>query len=193
MGRKILIVCGSPRKEGNTNRVVGWVAEAARESGAEVEIIDAPRLSYGSDGCTGCLSCQRSEEFRCAIDDEASPILARMPEADVIVLASPVYWHGPTAQLKRFTDRMFSLVKFRDNRPVTPFESVTVAVIGTGGGGMEDGLDLFEQSWKTAAGNLQFAFESLLVPYAPANPEEIEQNTELKAQAAAFGRTLTGA
>jgi len=193
MSKNIMIVCGSPRKEGNTNRVVAWVAEAAREAGAEVEIIDAPRLSYGSDGCTGCLSCQRSEGFRCAIDDEASPILARMPEADVIVLASPIYWHGPTAQLKRFTDRMFSLIKFEGETIRTPLEDTTVAVIGTGGGGMKDGLDLFEQAWKTAAGNLQFHFESLLVPFAPQDPEEIEGNMELREQAAALGRKLAGA
>ena len=193
MARKIMIVCGSPREQGNTNRVVAWVAAAAREAGAEVEIVDAPRLSYGSDGCTGCMGCQRSEEFRCAIDDEASPILARMPEADVIVLASPIYWHGPTAQLKRFTDRMFSLVKFPEGRPVTPLKDTTLAVIGTGGGGMKDGLDLFEQAWKTAAGNFQFPFESLLVPFAPDDPEKLEQNAELREQAAAFGRKLAGA
>ena len=173
--------------------MVAWVAEAAREAGAEVEVIDAPRLEYGSNGCTGCLSCQRSEEFRCVIDDEATPILARMPEADVIVLASPVYWHGPTAQLKVFTDRMFSLVKFEGDTVRTPLEGATVAVIGTGGGGMDDGLTLFAQGWRTASGHLGLAFESLLVPFAPQDPEATEGNAELREQAAALGRKLAGA
>ncbi|MFC1806311.1 flavodoxin family protein [Planctomycetota bacterium] len=193
MSSKIMIVCGSPRKQGNTNRVVAWVAEAAREAGAEVEIVDAPRLSYEADGCTACMGCQRSEEFRCVIDDEASPILARMPQADAIVLASPIYWHGPTAQLKRFTDRMFSLIKFEGETIRTPLEDLTLAVIGTAGGQIEHGLDLFEQAFKTAAGFLGFPFQSLLVPLAPQDPEDIEQNAELKEEATAFGRKLAGA
>jgi multimeric flavodoxin WrbA len=193
MSRKVMIVCGSPRERGNTNRVVAWVADAARQAGADVEIVDAARLRCGSRGCTACMGCQRSDEFRCVIDDEASAILARMPEADAVVLASPIYWYGPTAQLKRFTDRMYSLVKFRDDRPETPFGDLTVGVIATGGGGMEEGLDLFEQMWKRAAASLGLAFESLLVPHAPADPADIESSAELKGKAAALGRKLAGA
>jgi len=193
MGRKIMIVCGSPRKQGNTNRVVGWVADAAREAGAEVEIVDAPRLSYEALGCTACMGCRKSEEFRCVIDDDASPIIARMPEADVVALASPIYWLGPAAQLKVFTDRMFSLMKFVDTGIATPLKGTTFAVIATAGGGIDHGLGLFEQTWKAAAGFLGAPCESLLVPQCPQNPEELEKNADVKAQAAAFGRKLAGA
>ena len=190
---KIMIVCGSPRKQGNTSRVVGWVADAARKAGAEVEIVDAPRLSYKTLGCTACMGCRKSDEFRCVIDDEASPIIARMPEADVVVLASPIYWLGPTAQLKVFTDRMFSLIKFVDTGIATPLKGTTFAVIATAGGGIDHGLGLFEQTWKAAAGFLGAPCESLLVPQCPQNPEELEANTALKERAAAFGRKLAGA
>ena len=192
MSTRIMIVCGSPRQDGNTNRVAAWVAEAARQAGAEVETIDAPRLGYKSLGCIGCMRCQHSDEFRCVIDDDASPILARMPDADVLVLASPVYWHGPTAQLKILTDRMFSLVKFQGDQVLTPLKDTTLAVIGTGGGGLDDGLRLLEQAYKTAAESVPLPFESFLVPLAPQNPEDIENNAELKTRAAAFGRKLAG-
>lgn len=188
-----MIVCGSPRKQGNTNRVVAWVAQAAREAGADVEIVDAPRLKYKAGGCIACMGCKKTEAYRCVIDDEASPIIARMPECDAVVLATPVYWFGPTAQLKAFTDRMFSLVKFEDDRPVTPFTKTRFALIATAGGGPDDGLNLVEQMWKTSAGLVGFPLETLLVPHAPENPADIEQNADLKARAAALGRTLASA
>jgi len=190
MSKKIMIVCGSPRKRGNTNRIVGWVAEAARREGADVEIIDAANLNYETHGCTACMECQKSEEFKCVIDDEATPILARMPQADAVVLATPVYFHGPTAQLKLLVDRMYSLVKFTSLPPLTPFRNTTFALIATGGGPMDDGLGVLDEAFRTMATSLGFPFESLLVPLAPANPEEIERNAALKEKAAALGRKL---
>ncbi len=192
MGKKIVIVCGSPRAEGNTNRVAGWAADAARDAGADVEIINAVRLDYATNGCTACMGCQKIDEYRCVIDDELSPILARLPEADVVVFATPVYWFGPTAQIKLFIDRMFSLVKVHVEPFSTAFGSTTIALIGTAGGGMEDGLGLLENLFKHAASALHLPFESFLVPTAPHNPEEIEDNVELKENAAAFGRKLAG-
>ena len=193
MSKKIMLLCGSPRKRGNTNRVAAWVAQAAREQGADVEIVDAASLNYKSLGCTACMKCQKLEEFRCVIDDEATPILARMPEADAVVLATPVYFHGPTAQLKLLIDRMYSLVKFTGPAPVTAFKNTAFALIATGGGPMDDGLASLEQAFGSIAASLQFPFESLLVPLAPANPEDIEGNAELKEKAAALGRKLAGA
>jgi len=193
MARKITFLCGSPRKEGNTNRVVAWVAEAARAAGAEVQTIDLPRLNYKTNGCTACMGCKRSEEFRCVIDDEASPILARLPESDVVVFATPVYWFGPSAQLKVFTDRMFSLVKFDKDGFRTPFKrGTTVVVIATAGGDLDDGLRLVEETFRKAAQAVGFAFESLLVPHAPMDPGELESRPDVKEKAASFGRALAG-
>lgn len=193
MSKKIMIVCGSPRKQGNTNRIVGWVADAARGAGAEVEVIDAAHLDYKTNGCIGCMGCQKSEEYRCVIDDEAAPIIARMPEADAVVLASPVYWHGPTAQLKMLADRMFSLIKVSSFPFPTPFKETTLALIGTGAGPMDDGLDLLEEVFRRTATGLQLPFESLLVPLTPEDPAELEANAEVRESAAAFGRKLAGA
>jgi len=193
MGKKIMIVCGSPRKQGNTNRVVAWVADAARESGAEVEIVDAAHIDYATNGCTACMACQESDEFRCVIDDDASPIIARIPESDVLVFASPVYWLGPTAQIKLLLDRMYSLIKVKDEPFDTAIKKTAIALIGTSGGGREHGLGLLEETFKLAASMMQMPFDSLLVPFAPADPANVENNDELKSQAAEFGRKLAGA
>jgi multimeric flavodoxin WrbA len=140
------------------------------------------------------MGCQKIDEYRCVIDDELSPLLARLPEADVVVFATPVYWFGPTAQIKLFIDRMFSLINTSVLPWTTAFENATttLAVISTSGGSMEHGLGLLENTFKHAASALQLPFESFLVPTAPHDPEEIEDNVELKENAAAFGRKLAG-
>jgi len=109
--KKMMILCGSPREKGNTVTVVRWVAAAAREGGADVEIVVADKLTYKAYGCTGCMSCQNSDTFRCVIGDDASEVIARIPEQDVLVFATPVYFMGFSAQLKLVIDRMFSLFK----------------------------------------------------------------------------------
>ncbi len=194
MGKKIMIVCGSPRKEGNTNRLVAWVADAASEAGAEVEVVDAAHLNYKVNGCIACMGCQKKEGFGCVIEDDAQAVIARMPEADVLVMASPVYSRGPTAQLKLLIDRMFSLVKIGPHGPTrSAMQGMTLGLIGTAAGGMEDGLGLLEETFKMAATQMHLPFHSLLAPFAPWEPDEIESDAALKERATAFGRMLAGA
>ncbi len=195
MGKKITILCGSPRKNGNTNRMVKYVKEGAAENGAEIEIIDIARLNYKVNGCIACMGCQSSEKFECVIKDDASPILKRLPESDVIALATPVYWFGPTAQLKLFLDRTFSLIKIdpETQEPIHNLNCKTFAVIVTGGGDLNGGINLVDQTYKTAVDYLGgMEYKSLLVPFAPMNPEDIEKNTELCNKAREFGKALAG-
>lgn len=194
MSRKIMFLCGSPRKNGNTNRVVAWVADAARQAGAHVEIVDAAHMTYKTNGCTACMSCQKSDDFGCVIDDEAKPVIARMTDADALVISTPVYWMGPTAQLKLLLDRMFSLFKHAAE-PIRSGlkDNATLAVISTAAGSMDEGLSLVENTFKLTADFFHLPFHSILLPHAPENPEDIEANTDLKAQAAALGKTLAGA
>jgi len=186
MSRKVIILCGSPHKEGNTNTVAGWVAQGARGKGAEVEVIDAVALKYKVGGCVGCMGCQSSKEFRCVIDDEAGPIIARLPEADVLAFATPVYFYGPTAHLKRFIDRMFSLFKFSpDGKVRQAFHKTRVALIATAAGGLDDGLSLTEQLFRKIAAFSGKEMQSLLVPNAEGADKE-----ELRRKAVAFGESL---
>ena len=187
---KVLALIGRPRKGGNTDILAEHFLEGARHAGAETDkvYLDDRHIRPIAEVCD--VTSKREDP---RADDDFPSVLEGFLDADVVVLASPVYWHGPTAQLKVFTDRMFSLVKFEGDTVRTPLEGATVAVIGTGGGGMDDGLTLFAQGWRTASGHLGLAFESLLVPFAPQDPEATEGNAELREQAAALGRKLAGA
>jgi multimeric flavodoxin WrbA len=192
MSKNIMILCGSPRRNGNTNRVVKWFAEGASAAGAEVEIVDTARMNYKTRGCIACMGCQGSEEFQCTIEDEAQPVIARIPEADVLVMATPVYWFGPTAQLKLFMDRMFSLVKEGANEGefTHPLGGKTMGLISTAGGEIDGGLSIVDEMFHTAAQFLDMKYDSFLVPSSPSDPEEMEGYAKLRKEAEAFGRKL---
>jgi multimeric flavodoxin WrbA len=194
MSGKIIILNGSPRERGNTRQVCDWVAEAARAAGAEVEIVDTAFLKYDANGCTACMKCQASEEYRCVIEDDASDILARIPDYDVLVLASPIYFMGFTAQLKLILDRMLSLVKMdpETGSSKSPLKKMDWAFIGTAGGGDDGGLGLTEQTAQAAAEFFGRECRSLKVPFAPMDPTEMATKTEVRDQAADFGRQLAG-
>jgi len=109
MPKKILILSGSPKKQGNTAMLVEWFAEGARQKNAKVEIVHAAFLKYKTAGCISCRRCQKLKEYRCVIDDEATPVLKRMEEANVIVMATPLSFLSTSAKLKLVFNRMFSL------------------------------------------------------------------------------------
>ena len=100
--KKVLILSGSPRKGGNSDTLCDEFMRGAKEAGNEVEKIrvSEKKIAY----CRGCYYCQKSGGV-CAIKDDMAEILQKMIDADVIVLASPVYFYSIDAQLKTVIDR----------------------------------------------------------------------------------------
>jgi len=187
-----MVLCGSPRKKGNTNRLTKWFINSAAEAGATVETIDTTRLKYKHPGCIACMGCQKSDKYECVIKDEAQPILARIPEMDVLVITTPVYWFASTAQLKVFVDRTFSLLKMDPETMdyIHPLAGKMLALIATGGGDYEGGLNCVDLTFKSGASFLDMDYQSILVPNAPIIPAEIERDLELKERIEAFGKTM---
>lgn len=101
MGKKILILSGSPRKGGNSDILCDRFAEGAREAGHDVEKIRVAEKRIGY--CRACYACK--EEGVCVLRDDMAEMLQKMIEADVLVLASPVYFYSIDAQLKAVIDR----------------------------------------------------------------------------------------
>ncbi|MDD5138393.1 MAG: flavodoxin family protein [Candidatus Omnitrophica bacterium] len=176
--KKILILSASPVKDGNTSTLVNWFVEGATSKGAAVDIVATAFLKYKATGCTSCRRCQTIKEYACVIKDEASPVLAKMAEADVIVMASPLYFYGVSAQLKLVMDRMFCLYKW-DNAAgtmTTPLKGKKLVLIASA---YEDiGLDAMEKPFVLTADYSGMGFESLLVPNAG-------ESGDVKTQAAA--------
>lgn len=105
---KIVTLLGSPRTQGNSATIAGRFTEAAGKLGADTETYELNRLDYR--GCQGCYACKKGLD-QCGLRDDLTGVLAAVREADVVVLASPVYYGDVTAQLKGFIDRSFSYLK----------------------------------------------------------------------------------
>ncbi len=101
---KVLLVNGSPNKEGCTHTALTEVAGELQKSGIETQI-----FHIGRKPVHGCIACGRCEELgRCTFDDDVCNELAeRMAAADGIVIGSPVYYAGPNGALCAVLDRVF--------------------------------------------------------------------------------------
>ncbi len=102
---KAIAVNGSPRKSGNTFIMLKTVLNELEKRGIEAEIIQAG----GRDihGCTACGACRGSAVPRCAFDDDIiNESVEKIAQADALILGSPVYFGGITAQMKAFIDRV---------------------------------------------------------------------------------------
>ena len=102
MGKKVLILSASPRKGGNSDTLCDQFLRGAKESGHQVEKVFLRDKKIGY--CTGCGVC--SKTHRCAQDDDMAEVLEKMVRADVIVMATPVYFYTMNAQMKTVIDRV---------------------------------------------------------------------------------------
>lgn len=100
MGKNVLILSGSPRRDGNSDMLCDEFMRGAMEMGHTVEKIRVAEKNIGF--CRGCYACQKGS---CVIDDDMGQVLQKMIDADVILLASPVYFYSINAQLKALIDR----------------------------------------------------------------------------------------
>lgn len=105
---KALILSSSPRREGNSAALAGAVAAGLAEAGHAAETVHLADAIGGF--LRDCRQCRRPDGS-CAIDDGyRSLFLDRFLAADGLVVATPIYWYGMSAQLKAFFDRMFCYV-----------------------------------------------------------------------------------
>ena len=102
MSKKILILSGSPRRGGNSDLLCDEFSRGAEDAGNNVEKIFLRDKKIGY--CNACYYC-RSHEGQCAIQDDMSEIISKIQQADVLVLASPVYFYSVDAQMKTVIDR----------------------------------------------------------------------------------------
>ena len=102
----ILVLNGSPRPRGNTKQMAEAFRDGARSSGHQVDVVDVCRLHIG--GCLACEYCHTKGKGECVQKDDMAQIYALLREADMLVIASPIYYHGISGQLKCVIDRFYS-------------------------------------------------------------------------------------
>ena len=101
MAKRVLLISSTPRKKGNSDLLCDSFMKGAKEAGHDVEKIVLRDMIIG--GCFGCYHCERTGE--CVQKDDMTDILAKLLQADVIVLASPVYFYSVCSQMKQMIDR----------------------------------------------------------------------------------------
>ena len=112
----ILLLSGSPRKNGNTNALLEELTAGILEAGKHsVKTVDVTRMKIAP--CLGCDGCKRGEKI-CVQKDDSQLLMNEMRQADYLVFATPVYWWGMTAQLKLAIDRLYADSSVLKGKPI---------------------------------------------------------------------------
>ena len=105
----ILVLNGSPRPNGNTAAMVAAFAEGASENGHSITVVSVCQKKIA--GCLACEYCHTKGEGKCVQQDDMQEIYPVLDTAEMIVLASPIYYHSFTGQLQCAVNRIYALDK----------------------------------------------------------------------------------
>lgn len=107
MGKKIVILNGSPRRNGNTSALVKAFTEGAESVGHSVTEFFLDRMDI--HGCKGCFGGHSSRECPCVQNDDMNTIYPFVKDCDVLVMATPLYYWNMSGQIRTAIDRLFAL------------------------------------------------------------------------------------
>lgn len=105
---RIVALLGSPRPEGNSALLANAFLAICQNRGAEVETYLLNKMAY--QGCQACMGC-KTKAVTCILQDDMTPVYEAIRQADVVVLASPVYFGEFSGQLKTAYDRFYAYLE----------------------------------------------------------------------------------
>ena len=106
--KKVVCVLGSPRTSGNSESIARKFCDITESLGAETEVFNLNNLTY--KGCQACMACKSGHE-ECVVTDGLTNVLKAIREADILLMASPIYFGQISGQVKCLIDRMYSFLK----------------------------------------------------------------------------------
>ena len=111
--KKVLVIMGSPRRNGNSATLAQNVIAGVKSAGATVDSY----YLHGMDikPCDACEACRTNSSGDCVIDDDMQELYLKLREVDALVIASPIYYFTVSAQTKLFIDRWYALGKGKDS------------------------------------------------------------------------------
>jgi multimeric flavodoxin WrbA len=184
---KIVAVLGSPQPQGNSAGLARAFLAAGREHGAEVQEYPLNQLNF--KGCQGCRVCKTKNDA-CSLEDDLNPVLQAIKMADLLVLASPVYFGDLSGQMKCFFDRTYSYLN-PDFSSRLPAGKQAVLVLAQGNPDPDQFADIFPryERWLKLYG---FDAVHLLRAVGVRTPGDIAAQPDQLSQAAALARKLVG-
>ena len=141
MGKKIVVLNGSPRRKGNTAALVAEFTRGAQEAGNTVTEFFLDGMDI--HGCKGCFGGHSSRDCPCVQKDDMSQIYPAVKDCDVVVLASPLYYWNLSGQLRTAVDRLFALEE-GDGNLLRGHGRSCALLMAAEGHGFEDVLTYYE-------------------------------------------------
>ena len=185
---RIMTILGSPRRQGNTAKVLGWMDEHFQADGHEVD--SANILDFHVQGCGECMACKKGTIELCSIGDDANALYRRMVAADLVLIAAPVFCWGFPAQIKGLLDRMYCMMDFDGERPNAPrLHGKRMALLLTGGGEEANNADLVIPGFQNLVKWLNGRMAGDWFVGGCTKPEAMGK--DVQAQAVKFAKTLT--
>jgi len=138
--KTITILQGSPRKHGNTMTMVDLLRRQL--DSPEVEISVTHLGDCDIQPCIDCRGCKSGEQV-CVVADDMDEVYGRLEAADLIVIGTPIYWFGPTAQTKLVLDR---LRPYYGNRKLAGKSLALLLVAGMGAPDCDLTIEMFRRA-----------------------------------------------
>lgn len=167
---KIIVLVGSVRKGGNTDLLAQAFAAGARMK-HDVEIISV--ADYQVNPCMGCNSCFQREGHRCFQKDDMEGIYDKLSNADVLVIASPVYFYGISAQLKAVIDRLHTPMR-------NDFHIKKLALLLVGAASLPELFDAIKMQYQLVLNFFQLEDAGMVCVRGVKDRGDIEGNEALK-------------
>lgn len=120
--KKILVVLGGGRPNGNTKQLADAFIKGAAEAGHQTELISLNKLCV--NGCTGCNACRYGKP--CVQKDDFNSLIPKIKEADLIVFASPLYFWTISSKIKAFIERFYCMAEKDEHPPLGRYEKYPV-------------------------------------------------------------------
>ena len=106
MQYKIVVISGSPVREGNTDIFLSTIMNTAEKKGLQTDVVNLSNLTIKNCiHCNFCLSKQKTDRY-CSLKDDAQQVYRKLENADIILLASPVYFMRTSGMMATFIDRL---------------------------------------------------------------------------------------
>ena len=188
---KIVQLLGSPRKKSNSSALSSIIAETVEHEQKEVITHTLNKLNF--KGCQACMACKGKSEV-CILKDDLTKVLQDVTEADIIIMATPVYWGDISAQLKTFIDRSYSYLmpNFLENEKKHRLPGGKRLVFIQTQGAPEDMYDEIFERYNFFFKFLDYFEETHYLRACNQSPEiQISEQPELILQAEEIGRNLS--
>ncbi|MFC2107741.1 flavodoxin family protein [Bacteroidota bacterium] len=139
MIKNILTIIGSPRKKGNTSWLIHELLDHTNDPEKDIIFTSDHKINP----CTDCRGCKKGD-FNCIVKDDMQDIYSRLGNADLLIFGTPIYWFGPSAQLKLLIDR---LRPYYGNKRLKGKKAIVVMAAGSGEGDTDLCVEMFKRTF----------------------------------------------